>query len=196
MVNGLGPLGLTVPMWFDPVRPDEYDAAQTAFATKYPGQILSSIQDLQTTFNNNPYGEAIINQNWWVQRSQSVPVQPSTLYPPDNYSSPLFLALNSWAVGTPLGIYGTPKMAGRAGSWNNVPFISCKAGSSMNGKGFTKPTTDKASTSPNDCSPNTAHFYNGALKGVNAAYADGHVESHTKIQMTCGYNQSDPYWYY
>jgi prepilin-type processing-associated H-X9-DG protein len=108
----------------------------------------------------------------------------------------LFLALNSWAVGTPLGIYGTPKMAGRAGSWNNVPFISCKAGSSMNGKGFTKPTTDKASTSPNDCSPNTAHFYNGALKGVNAAYADGHVESHTKIQMTCGYNQSDPYWYY
>ena len=87
-------------------------------------------------------------------------------------------------------------MAGRAGSWNNVPFISCKAGSSMNGKGFTKPTTDKASTSPNDCSPNTAHFYNGALKGVNAAYADGHVESHTKIQMTCGYNQSDPYWYY
>ena len=29
MVPGLGPYGLTVPMWFCPVRPSEFDAANT-----------------------------------------------------------------------------------------------------------------------------------------------------------------------
>jgi prepilin-type processing-associated H-X9-DG protein len=175
------------------VRPDEFDAAEKAFETKYPGRIIGSLEDLQLIFNNNPYGEAIINHNWWVQRSQSLPT--INLYPPDQYSDPYFLALKSWAVGTPLGIYGTPKDTRRTGAWNNVPFISCKAGSSAArpSKGF---VPGKASTNPNDTSPNTAHFYNGTLKGVNAAYADGHVEAHPKKQMTCGYDQGDPYWYY
>jgi prepilin-type N-terminal cleavage/methylation domain-containing protein/prepilin-type processing-associated H-X9-DG protein len=196
MVTDLGPFGLTVPMWFDPVRPDEFTTAQNTLQSLYPGRNLASLQDLEATFDKNSFHEAIINHNWWVQRSQSSPASLSTLYPPDSSSNPLFLALNAWAVGTPLGNYGTPKDSRKTGSWNNVPFISCKAGSSINNAGFTKPNSGKASTNPNDCSPNTAHFYNGTLKNVNAAYADGHVEVHNKSQMTCGYNQSDPYWYY
>src|ERR1700690_1027094 len=39
MVTGLGLFGLTVPMWFDPVRPEEFDTAEKAFETKYPGRI-------------------------------------------------------------------------------------------------------------------------------------------------------------
>jgi len=201
MVNGLGPYGLTIPLWFDPVRPDEYVNAQATFAQKYPGQMMSSIQDLQAYFNltGQKFGECIINQNWWVQRAQQANPAPTSLYPVDMYSDPTsfssILSLNPWMKGTPVGQNGLPSIPSRA-SWNLCPFISCKAGSSMNGNGFDKPTTGKASHDPNDCSPNTAHYYNGTLKGVDAAYADGRVETHTKAQMLCGYIQNDPYWFY
>jgi prepilin-type N-terminal cleavage/methylation domain-containing protein/prepilin-type processing-associated H-X9-DG protein len=195
MVTRLGPYGLTVPMWFCPVRPTEFDAAEKAFETKYPGRIIGSLEDLQLIFNNNSYGEAIISHNWWVQRSQSVPAPPSNLYPPDSSTSSLFLMLNSWARGTPLGDYGTPKKV-HDNAAAHVPFISDLAGSSMGGKGFARPLSGKASFNPIDCSPNTAHFVNGVLLGVNAAYADGHVEAHNQSQMNCGYSQGDPYWFY
>jgi prepilin-type processing-associated H-X9-DG protein len=47
-----------------------------------------------------------------------------------------------------------------------------------------------------DISPNTAHFFGGGLKGVNAAYADGHVETHNKAKMHCGYVAGSTYWFY
>jgi prepilin-type processing-associated H-X9-DG protein len=193
VVTGLGPYGLTVPPWFDPVRPDEFDAAERQFEYNFPGRTISSLSDLQAVFNLNPYKECIINHNWWVQRSQSVPATSSTIYPPD--ITPLMLILNPWMQGTPVALYGYPqKLHDNAAA--HVPFISCKAGSSMNGRGFAMPASGKASFDPNDCSPNTAHFVNGVLLGVNAAYADGHVEAHNKAQMNCGYTQNDPYWFY
>jgi len=60
MVVVLGPYGLTVPMWFDPVRPNEFDTAEKSFEQKYPGRIISSLEDLQASFNKNPFAEAII----------------------------------------------------------------------------------------------------------------------------------------
>jgi prepilin-type N-terminal cleavage/methylation domain-containing protein/prepilin-type processing-associated H-X9-DG protein len=202
MVSGLGPFGLTVPMWFDPVRPKEFDDAEATFENLFPGRTISGLDDLQAVLCNNPYKEAILHQNWWVPRSPTIPAvpgsgsSPGTLYPPDPSVYKLLLSLYPYLKGTPMGDYGPPTMSGKTGSWNNMPFLSCEAGSSMNGKGFDKPGSNKASHDPNDCSPNTAHFYNGALKGVNAAYADGHVESHTRFQMLCGYDQGDPYWFY
>ena len=55
-----------------------------------------------------------------------------------------------------------------------------------------------ASADPKDTCPNTAHFVNGVLLGVNAAYADGHVETHNQATMLCGYvsGGSSPYWFY
>ena len=79
-----------------------------------------------------------------------------------------------------------------------MPFISCKAGSSKNGNGFALPRSGNASYDPKDCSPNTAHFLNGVLQGVNAAYADGRVEMHIQPDMNCGYAVAggDPWWFY
>ena len=193
MVTRLGPYGLTVPMWFDPVRPDEFDAAEKQLEQAFPGRTISGLQDLQAVFNLNPYAESIINHNWWVQRSSVLPATSASIYPPD--PTPIMVALNPWLKGTPVGLYGFPKKL-HDNAAAHVPFISDKAGSSMNGHGFSQPPSGKASTNPNDCSPNTAHFVNGVLLGVNAAYADGHVEAHNKNQMNCGYSQSDPYWFY
>ncbi|HTY87448.1 MAG TPA: type II secretion system protein [Candidatus Acidoferrum sp.] len=190
-IPGLAPYGLTVPMWFCPVRPNEFDDAQKGY-----GKPIVTIQDLQATFGSGPFIEVILRHNWWGQRSGVIPASSGSLFPPDSNSNPLFLALNSWARGTPLGLYGAPrKLHDNAAA--HVPFISDKAGSSLHSsQGFAMPQSGKASTSPNDCSPNTAHFVNGVLLGVNAAYADGHVEPHSKVQMNCGYSQGDPYWFY
>ena len=66
--------------------------------------------------------------------------------------------------------------------------------------GLTPPTSGTVSFNPKDTSPNTAHFYAGKLKGVNAAYADGHVEQHNTLQMQCGHTPiTTPgvnYWFY
>jgi prepilin-type processing-associated H-X9-DG protein len=43
-----------------------------------------------------------------------------------------------------------------------------------------------------------AHFYNGTLQSVNAAYADGHVETHTRENMAWQYtgnSGSQSYFY-
>jgi prepilin-type N-terminal cleavage/methylation domain-containing protein/prepilin-type processing-associated H-X9-DG protein len=208
MITSLAPYGLTVPMWFDPVRPDEFDGCEKISEQVY-GKVISGLDDLQNVVDHyghgsstaNSFREAIIYQNWWVPRSSIIPAFPATstsagsLYPPDPSVYTLLLTVDPWLIGTPVGSYGPPTMSGKR-SWNLVPFLSCEAGSSMNGNGFDKPLSGKSSTSPSDCSPNTAHFYGRVLKGVNAAYADGHVEGHNRLQMLCGYSQSDPYWYY
>jgi len=217
MISGLGPYGLTVPMWFDPVRPNEFDGCEKLFEQLYPGRMIGGIEDLESIVDHyghpsdvgalpspNSFVEAIIYQNWWVQRSPSVPATASSVYPPDPtlLSPPLqtiFFSQHPTIQGTPLGIYGIPYMSSKAGSWNNTPFLSCEAGSGTTGNGLTTPLSGKVSADPNDCSPNTAHFYGRVLKGVNAAYADGHVESHNRRQMVCGYDQGvpgAPAWFY
>jgi len=195
MVTRLGKYGLTVPMWFDPVRPDEFLNAQISLgalrgsATALP---ITSLQDLQAAISYNGYGgEGIIEANWWVPRG--IPALPS----PEP----------AWLQDTPVGLYGYPSAPGLP-SWNKVPFISCKAcsstdttaGSSAHGNlgSIVPPASGVASSSPKDICPNTAHFFNGNLNGVNAAYADGHVEMHTPPDMLCGYQTGGtmPFWFY
>jgi len=194
MVNGLSKYGLTVPMWFDPVRPDEFNAAE-----KNLGSPIITLADLQASFNKNAFNECIIHHNWWVQRAvinggvTGIPYPPT----PGAGGGGRSGGIPTWMVNTPFGNYGYPTSASQP-SWNSCPFISCEAGSSVNGKGLDMPLTGQASTNPKDLSPNTAHYFNRVLKGVNAAYADGHVELHLQPDMNCGYavGGGDPYWFY
>ncbi len=218
----LKPYGLTVAMWFDPVRPDEFNTAQTAI-----GRNLVTIEDLQYSLNFNGYGEAIIDHNWWIPRNGSLVSGGSGGSPSDIQMKNALVngAANTepiWMKGrvrggvlqpvggpvtsTPVGLYGYPYLPSNTKSWNNVPFISCKAcsstdttaGSAAHGQGVTNPPkSGQSSPDPADCCPNTAHFYKGNIVGVNAAYADGHVEGHNKNTMLCGYvNGTQPYWFY
>jgi prepilin-type N-terminal cleavage/methylation domain-containing protein/prepilin-type processing-associated H-X9-DG protein len=203
MVPRLGKYGLTVPMWFDPVRPDEYIAAEKSLgaARGSPNTAVPivTLADLQDSFANNSYGkEGIINHNWWVPRSGRPGPDPLTLSPQP-----------TWMQNTPVGQYGYPSAPGKP-SWNRVPFVSCKALSSTDttaGSGaygglgtIIPPSSGVASSNPKDICPNTAHFFNDVLRGVNAAYADGHVEMHTQPDMLCGWenggNTAPPYWFY
>ena len=110
--------------------------------------------------------------------------------------------------GTPVGKYGYPTRL-HSNAAAHVPFISCKACSSTDtsagmGAGgllgtIVPPASGIASSNPTNTCLNTAHFVNGVLQGVNAAYADGHVETHNPAQMRCGYitgGSAGPYWFY
>jgi len=197
MITGLTPFGLVLQMWYDPVRPDEYNTDDQAFEKVYH-RPLATINDLEL-FLTQKFTEAILHQNWWVQRASK-----GNLYPPDpftqGYTSSFFISF-PWAKGTPMGAYGFPRKSSMTGSWNNVPFTSCEAGASNGGQGLDPPSNGKSAstTDPYTCAPNTAHFFGRTLKGVNAAYADGHVERHAPRQMVCGYDQGVPglpCWFY
>jgi len=165
MVPGLTKYGLSVPMWFCPVRPAEFNAADDWYYKKYHRHIVS-------TANLNEYVSqyfatwALINQDWWVPR----PIVDSTgattgMYPVLGGSGQQF-PTNSvgWPVKT------SDKIAARA------PIISdyCTA----------YPGT---STNISDISPTTAHFYGNTFSSVNVGYVDGHVELHNRAKIQWQY---------
>ena len=110
-------------------------------------------------------------------------------------------------IGTPVGRFGYPTRLHSVAA-ARVPFITDKACSSLDTTSgdwpdhlllhIVPPASGIASSNPTNTCPNTAHFVNGVLLGVNAAYADGHVETHNQAQMLCGYASagSSPYWFY
>lgn len=186
MIPRLGRYGLTVAMWFDPVRPEELDKLQNFY-----GHPISTIADLSFAFTNNTYSEAIIEHNYWVPRPFPTLPNPQP----------------AWMQNTPVGNYGYPAAPGQP-SWNQVPFITCKAISSTDttaGSGakgllgtITPPASGTASSNPSDICPNSAHFLNGVCQGVNATYGDGHVEMHIQKDMQCGYQipGAQIFWFY
>jgi prepilin-type N-terminal cleavage/methylation domain-containing protein len=66
-IPALVPYGLTVPMWFCPVRSSEYTAANAAYVAKY-GHDIGGLNDLELYFNAIYNGETILNHDWWVSR--------------------------------------------------------------------------------------------------------------------------------
>jgi prepilin-type N-terminal cleavage/methylation domain-containing protein len=67
MITGLGPHGLTVPMWYCPVRPAQYDADVAWYrSTGHSG--INSLNDLITVVSR-AYGFPICYHSWWVPRT-------------------------------------------------------------------------------------------------------------------------------
>ena len=67
MPTNLGAFGLTVPMWFCPVRPDEYNSAQTWFQQNR-SRSIANLDDL-TVYLTRDFGfMAMIYHDWWVPR--------------------------------------------------------------------------------------------------------------------------------
>lgn len=183
-ITGLAPYGLTIPMWYDPVRPAEYEAV-----VKGLGHTPASVEEL-SAFLSRQYGETIINHNWWVPRTQG-----TTSFPKDFSANQVVQPV--WMKGTEAGLYGWPTSPNNSRSWAMVPFISCKAASTdSTGNGLTAASVKSTTVDDGSICPNTAHFSGKNLKGVNAAYADGHVETHNRTKMRCGYDSGSIYWFY
>jgi prepilin-type N-terminal cleavage/methylation domain-containing protein len=92
-VSNLMPYGLTVPLWFCPVRPDEYAAANT-WALANLGRGLGDPMDLQA-YMTLRYGTfSLMYHSWWVPR----PMASGTYFPvPSGSNSRL---PDGWPVST------------------------------------------------------------------------------------------------
>ena len=201
MADQLIPYQLTVPLWFDPVRPTEYSAAVTWCTAHSPpcDGGLKNVTDLRFYLNRGGFNELVMNYDWWVPRNQG-----PTVFPGPDWSR---MASTSWPWGTTwpgtaptVAYYGWPsRTSGKSAS--NVPFISCTAGSdNATISGMKSPVIGP---DPRDISPTCAHFLNNKLVNINLGFADGHVASHNPSQIRCVYASGNlpstsghPYWFY
>jgi prepilin-type N-terminal cleavage/methylation domain-containing protein/prepilin-type processing-associated H-X9-DG protein len=82
MLPGLEPYGLTVPIWFCPVRPEEFNAANDWFIQNNQ-RALGKIPDLADYFKRRYTSFAIMTHSWWIPRGSGggdfpTPTSPGT----------------------------------------------------------------------------------------------------------------------
>jgi prepilin-type N-terminal cleavage/methylation domain-containing protein/prepilin-type processing-associated H-X9-DG protein len=190
MINALYPYGMDVPDWFCPMRPAQMDAANQ-WARAHLGHPIQNVNDLRLYFSWTYPQECILNDSYWVPRSSG----GISNFPTD-YSTRPQAVWPAWLKNEPtptFAIYGWPRRLHDI-AVPYVPFVSDSAGSGSGG-GLVVPGAGLG-TSGTNISPNTAHFVNGKLIGVNLAFADGHVAGHTPNQMLCVYSTGSTFWFY
>jgi prepilin-type processing-associated H-X9-DG protein len=81
MISTLGPLGMTVPMWYCPVRPNDF-SADDVWCVANRGHSLTSLADL-TAAVTRAYSPqlAVCYHAWWVPRQGSTGVFPTNAWP-------------------------------------------------------------------------------------------------------------------
>jgi prepilin-type N-terminal cleavage/methylation domain-containing protein/prepilin-type processing-associated H-X9-DG protein len=160
MISSLGRYGLTVPMWYCPVRPNEFSAddawCQSTAGLSHP---LASLADL-TRAVTRVYGFAVCYHAWWVPRKGSGTggAAPDKTYP--------YVATNTpptWPAGM------------SDANASSLPILTDRAASPVTG----------GSPDPLALGAGSGHPLNGHLKNMNLLFGDGHVELHdiSDIQM-------------
>jgi prepilin-type N-terminal cleavage/methylation domain-containing protein/prepilin-type processing-associated H-X9-DG protein len=166
MVPGIAPYGLTVPMWFCPVRPQELDAANSWASTNlfHP---LANPDDLnQYLLSIYPAGGFVVLYHaWWVPRQIGNTTQ--------KFPAPGFGAFCRTTNGWPTRL-DDPVAA-------TQPFI-----------------TDYCDASGHQTSIDLArdgHALGNNVRSVNAAFVDGHVETHPRSVIQWQYAGKDTAYY-
>jgi prepilin-type N-terminal cleavage/methylation domain-containing protein/prepilin-type processing-associated H-X9-DG protein len=193
-VPAVANFGLTVPMWFCPVRSDE-TAAQYAAARTVLGRDMSTVADLNTYLSSYfGGGFAIMNYNVWVERRTLPGFTASVL--PDPGVPPT-------VANTDPAIYGWPKKTSDRASIK-VPFISDSCFSGYGTPGGANVNNINVTGANNAASliaakKSSGHAYGRSVGSVsvNLVFADGHVESHKKQLIRCVYiGNAGSGWFY
>jgi prepilin-type N-terminal cleavage/methylation domain-containing protein/prepilin-type processing-associated H-X9-DG protein len=189
--------GLTVPMWFCPVRADETSAQYAAALAMTPPNHLATISDLTNYLSVYFAGEVVMNHNLWVYRKSTSAFLAGQVPDPT-------VSTSATQPNTDPAIYGWPaKTTDKAAQY--VPFISdaCFSGYGTTGDVNTDHiniTGANNSAALIAAKKTSGHVIGGSVSSisVNAAYADGHVESHKKQLIRGVYlNSSQPAgWFY
>src|SRR5256885_9199337 len=79
MAPKLEPFGLTVPMWFCPVRSWEFQDADKWFRARNQGRGISTIAELNKYFTYRYGSFALLQHDWWGPRS--LDKNPNRLFP-------------------------------------------------------------------------------------------------------------------
>jgi prepilin-type processing-associated H-X9-DG protein len=168
----MGSYGMTVPMFFCPVRPlDEDDANQWVYWNCSPARRpLTSIEQLNKWFKSSnkpstrppyPAGRSLngdyskLLHEWWVPRQNNV----TTMFPkPDVGTVPPNAA--PWPL----------KTSDKSISQQPIITDLLEGDRSANINNITAASKQ-------------GHFFNGALSSVNLGFADGHVETHGRADI-------------
>jgi prepilin-type N-terminal cleavage/methylation domain-containing protein len=147
MPGALQASGLTVPMWFCPVRPTEFDTANK-WSTLNLGHGIITIPDLTAYLSSAFGGFCIMNHDWWVPRTGT-----------DGVSFP-----------SPINGTGTARVP------DGWPLKTTDKNAAVNPiiSDLTVHTGNQTTPSSLTAAEG-GHFYNGQLNSVNAGYAEGHV---------------------
>jgi prepilin-type N-terminal cleavage/methylation domain-containing protein/prepilin-type processing-associated H-X9-DG protein len=172
MVPGLTPYGLTVPMWFCPTRPTEFDngtisSANGWFRWRYH-RTITSTADLNTYFRFRYMGGtpfAFICHAWWVPRPiLGDPVNECPSYSPTSPSGLGTTALNT---------NGWPRRPeDKIATYQPIISDYCNA---------------SAGRTNVDAAMN-GHSYGNRVRSVNLGFADGHVETHSRAMIQWQYS--------
>jgi prepilin-type N-terminal cleavage/methylation domain-containing protein len=180
--------GLTVPMWYCPVRQIE-TTTQTTAARKLLGHDMTTISDLTNYLSSFFTGSFVVmNHSLWVQQKFN------------QFASGQILADAQAVPNTDTAIYGFPAKSTDRGS-SHVPYMSdgCFAGY---GTPVDTKVADINLVGANNVPPlprnkTSGHAIGNTLVSVNSVYVDGHVVSHNKAQINCVYlNSGAAGWFY
>jgi prepilin-type N-terminal cleavage/methylation domain-containing protein/prepilin-type processing-associated H-X9-DG protein len=147
MAPKLEPYGLTVPMWYCPVRPADFTDAQTWYRSRNPGQSLTKIEDLNKYFVRQYGNFAIIWHCWWVPR----PLEDGAMFPTPTTPGTFSRTKDGWPT----------KLEDASASLQPVISDLCLAEGTRN---------------TNAANARAGHSINNKVQSVNLAFADGHVE--------------------
>ena len=158
MITELGPHGLTVPMWFCPVRAQQYeDGVNWCKRNLAPAgtHTMGTLDDLVAYVTSAGYGFAVCFHAWWVPRvgnrgnpgAGHAPNWPEGFYPVPPVSQPEVLPWPSRPSDPTVS--RQPILSDRSASQNN----------------------------PNPLQAGEAHPYGGRIKNTNLLFGDGHVEN-------------------
>jgi prepilin-type N-terminal cleavage/methylation domain-containing protein/prepilin-type processing-associated H-X9-DG protein len=153
MARGLEPYSLTVPLWFCPVRPEEFSEANRWSETTL-NRSISTISDLNrylASRHDNSF--AILYHAWWVPRTSG-----GVLFPGPGSNARL---TNGWPR----------KMEDASAALQPIISDYCFA----------------AGQQTNVARAGAGHSNGGKLRSVNAAFADGHVETRSRSQIQWQY---------
>jgi prepilin-type processing-associated H-X9-DG protein len=163
MVPALAPYGLTVPMWFCPVRPEEFqDYNQWAINNPPLNRSISTTDDLNLALRlRYPPGTfAILLHAWWVPRRVSTTSANS--FPVPGYAGSSSRGTNGWPS----------RMEDRTAALQPIISDYCYT----------------AGFQTNVALARAGHSLGSKLLSVNLAFADGHVETHSRNAIQWQYS--------
>ena len=156
MVPKLEPFGLSVPMWFCPVRADEFQEANNWFRQQNKGQSIGKIADLNKYLVHRFGNFALLHHDWWVPRT--LDKDAKRLFPMPGLSGTISRTQDGWPrrLEDPVAAF--------------QPIIS----DLVTAEGVRVTNVAKA---------NAGHSIGKNLQSVNLAFADGHVETRPRSRI-------------
>jgi len=189
----LSSYGMTVPMFFCPVRVADYEYAQTWYTAKF-FKPFANVTDLNKFFTSSASvtvggvtysgrslngGYAKLYHDWWVPRANTLGAAS-----PDTY----FPAISGQAS-------GGPTMSGNPANTVGWPRKTSDTSASLSPIISDLAETGAGDVNVADIPKADAHFYNNSLNSINVGYADGHAELHNRATIQWQYTAQSSYFY-